>query len=129
MRNITRQISLEFLHKIIGTPYEKADCWEVVKFFYKNAFNVDLSQYDQESENPESVARYINFNKKNLIETKDPRVGDIILFRMLGHNAHVGVYLDNRRFLHSVERIGCAIDLMHNWEKRIQGIYRWPDFA
>jgi cell wall-associated NlpC family hydrolase len=124
MRQLT---SLEFLPKLIGIPYEEKDCWDIVKDFYAYAFGVDLSAYDIVPQDIKANEGQIERQKVFFEKTKNPQMGDIILFTVLGHNAHVGVYLDQERFLHSKKTIGCVVERFGHWENRIEGIYKWPE--
>ena len=136
MNSTARQTSLDFLHKILGTPYEEKDCWEVVKFFYLNYFKIDLSEYDIIPQDRKTNAvqikrRQIYFDRIDNQDTNanvfiKSQIGDILLFSVLGYNSHVGIYLNEHQFLHSSIGIDCVIDRLHNWKKRIRGIYRWP---
>ena len=123
-----QQTSLEFLSKLIGIPYKEKDCWDIIKLFYKYAYDVDLSEFDIVPQDREGNANQIN--KKSILfkEIEEPCLGDIILFRVLGHNSHVGVYLSKRHFLHTLSKTGCIIDQLSTWKRRIKGIYRWPQF-
>lgn len=122
-----RPISLEFLPKVIGVPYEEMDCWDIVKYFYAHAFDIDLSAYDIVPQDLKTNAPQIEKKKRFFDKIEEPRTGDIILFTVLGHNAHVGIYLDSSTFLHTKKSVGCAIERFEYWKKRIEGIYRWPE--
>lgn len=121
-----QQISLGFLPNLIGTPYDEKDCWDIVKEFYLQAFNINLSKFDIIPQDRKKTEKQMDKASISFKKIEQPRTGDIILFKVMGHNAHVGIYLNNRSFLHTKKKIGCVIEQFQNWEKRIQGFYRWP---
>lgn len=131
MKNIHQQ-AFQVFSKNIGVPYEESDCWDIVKKFYKEVLNQEISlksDYVIDSSGQEWAKKsheIVLGNASNFKKVKNPDFGDIILIRIWGITAHVGIFLDERSFLHTSEKTGCIIDSIKKWEKRIEGYYRWP---
>jgi cell wall-associated NlpC family hydrolase len=56
-----------------------------------------------------------------------PQHGDIVTFRIMGHEIHCGIMLNGSEFLHSLKgRMSCIEDLSHiNWRTRLTGVFRY----
>lgn len=120
--------------KYIGIPYKEngrdetgIDCWGLARLFYKQELNIELPSYTEEytgSSDPK-VLQAINYYKDNWVKTVAPKIGDLCLFNILGEPTHVGVYLENNRFLHARQGQTSAIESTKSiqWNKRLEGIY------
>lgn len=120
--------TLECLNSLIGIPYSEVDCWELVKKFYVNIFDIDLSSHNEtydNSLNPKETSRYMDIHKLSFDKVADPSLGDIMLLKVKGLNAHLGIYLGRGKMLHTMERTGSVIDKISRWETKIEGYYRW----
>ena len=123
------------LIKYIGIPYEKLDCYDLVKLFYVNELKVELpdltytrpenrdlrGKKNDQDEMIKLVDDQIGFFQK----VTTPEFGDIILIRIMGLPSHVGVYLGGRKMLHTREGSGAVIDSVDKWQKRIIGYYKY----
>lgn len=122
--------------KYIGIPYKESgrdengiDCWGLARLFYKQELGIDLPSYETEtvrSFDPKlskSVEEFIS----NWTKTAAPKLGDLCLFNILGEPIHVGLYLENGRFLHAREGHSSVIESIKkpNWNKRLEGIYTY----
>lgn len=126
MKNIRQQIFQESSAKFIGVPYDKYDCWGIVKMFYSEIMGIDIKllNFSNEFSNKE-INDIVAIEKNNYIKVKNPEFGDIIVLNMFGFAAHIGIYLYDNRFLHTSKKTDSIIDLLPRWEKRIEGFYRW----
>jgi len=118
-----------FLIKYIGTPYSELDCWEVVQRFYTEIKGIDLriaSRYSDPT-NKKIISRIVEVEKDNFYKVDEPRLGDIMLMRVDGVLAHVGIYLCPGKFFHTFKSTGCAIVSIYTWAKKIEGYYRWQN--
>lgn len=95
-------ISPEFaraLVSLVGTPYERMNCWRLVQFAYATA---GLSLPD------DYYAALRLF--RTLSADEDPEPGDVVVMR--NHpivTNHVGVYLGERQFIHSIEETNVCV--------------------
>jgi cell wall-associated NlpC family hydrolase len=119
-----QQTSKEF-SKLIGIPYNKMDCWQVAKEFYKLVFEIELKHYYQETPtNRDLKSNLIYSNKGDFIEVESPQFGDLITIKLYGVECHIAVFLGSGKMLHTSGNTGCIIDSLKKWEKLITGYYR-----
>ena len=125
MKDIHQHFSLDSLLKFVGIPYEKMDCYELTQYFYRENFDIELKTlYGQIRPTPLQTDNLVDSQCKNVWkEVTNPQFGDIILINIMGIASHIGVYLNDKHFLHSRKGVGSAIDRYGKWEKRIKGYY------
>lgn len=122
--------------KYIGIPYlEKgrdtygADCWGLVRLIYKNEYNIDLPSFSTEyTQSDTSRIQELISQYKEGWEVQDyPKIGNIILFRVLGNEAHVGVVTSPTHFIHVRENQSTVIESLESpsWSRRIIGYYSY----
>lgn len=119
------------LRKYIGRSYEQYNCFDLVREFYEDNFGLEIKNY-WEGPAPErkQVASLIITNKGDFVKVEDaPKYGDIMIIRLYGVECHVGVYIENGRFLHSARNIGSIIDRVERYNKMIAGYYRHRERA
>lgn len=126
MKNTHPHFSQESLIDLIGLPYRSFDCWDVIKLFHRKVMKLDIeiNIYDRHTIGKKGVSRLIEIEKRHFRQVSVPEVGDVIVFRIMGIASHVGVYVGDGSFLHTMEKTGCVIDKLAKWEKRIEGIFR-----
>lgn len=90
-----------------GTPYRLGgnsrsgiDCSAFVQTTFNELFNIKL---------PRTTNQQVRIGKK--IGRSELQAGDLVFFRKGGH---VGIYLENDRFLHASTRLGVTISRMDN---------------
>lgn len=113
------------LRKYIGRDYDSYNCLDLVREFYKDHYNLELKDY-YEGSTPErnEAASLIVSNKGDFVEVSDPQFGDIVVIKLHGMECHLGVYIENGRFLHSARTIGSLLDRTERYSKMIAGYYR-----
>lgn len=123
----------KFLIKFIGAPYSSFDCWDITKLFYLDVMDIDfgiVTNYGipgQDEEYRKKVSNIIEIHSSKFQKVDTPIFGDIILFKILGITSHIGVYIGEGKFLHSIREVGCAVEPVKKWEHRLEGYYRWRD--
>ncbi len=127
--------------KYIGIPYvvgkesyDEADCYGLCKLYAKNELGVILPDYMYTTLDNEAVAEAAILTAKHGLglgwtKVDKPEHGDIVTFRILGHETHCGIMLEGTQFLHSLAgRMSCIEDLTNiNWTHRHAGSYRWQN--
>jgi cell wall-associated NlpC family hydrolase len=93
-----------------GTTKKGVDCSGFVRAVYRNAFHVDL---------PRTTAGQIRVGIP--VSRHALRPGDLVFFSPPGYPRHVGIYLDNNRFLHASKSTGVTMSA-------IEGGYWAPYF-
>lgn len=100
-------------HRLGGTDKRGVDCSALVQAIFRNAFQVDLPRTSKEQSR---VGQKVKFKEK--------RPGDLVFFVDRGRN-HIGVVVDNRRFLHSSSKYGVVISEFEGyWAPRLKRINR-----
>ena len=123
-------------NKYIGLPYQDKgrdangiDCWGLVRLVYKEEFNVELPSFTDEyvSETRDSIQELISIQKESWEKTDTPEAGDVIVFRILGLDSHVGIYIGNNKFLHALENHSSVIESLDSvhWKNRVSGIFKY----
>lgn len=90
-----------------GTPYRLGgnsragiDCSAFVQLTFDNLFNIQL---------PRTTSQQVRSGKQ--IGRSDLQAGDLVFFRA---GRHVGIYLEDGRFLHASTRLGVTISRLDN---------------
>jgi len=123
--SLTHPNSTPAYSKLIGTPYEKRDCWGVAVDFYQIELNIKLLEYYSEIPETRDNARDMIYScMKDFKKVEDRQYGDLILIKLYGIECHIGIYLGNGQMLHTTSHSGCVIDRLIRWEKLIVGFYR-----
>lgn len=89
----------ELLH---GDTRGGVDCWGLACLFYREQYQILLPTYNsyESLEDGAEIAECVELESQRWAEVKSPGPGDLLLFRLLGHPCHVGIYLEADRFLH-----------------------------
>lgn len=107
---------------LIGAPYSQWNCWQLVRHLYREACGENLD------EQPAYAWRHV----EEIWWQGDPddpltlsQQGDLWIMRAAGMASHhVGIVLDNLRFIHTRKRIGVCTELMARWQPRLLQIAR-----
>ena len=122
-------VGIPFLAK--GREKTGVDCWGLVKLVYEEQFNTILPSFADhyEYDDTERIAELTAQYKEAWEVTIEPKPGSVILFKVLGHVSHVGIYIGNNNFLHCRENHSSAIESLDsiNWNKRIAGYYNYAE--
>jgi hypothetical protein len=122
--------------KYIGLPYKDngrdidgIDCWGLVRLYYKEELGIDLPSYTTEyyGRSDPDISSLVNLYKDNWEKTTEYAPGDVIVFNMLGEPSHVGVYIDNNKFIHCRSGANSVVESLTSskWTKRIEGVYKY----
>ena len=125
MKNINQETFQEYLHNIIGKSYEQLDCWGIVKDFYKNIYDIDLPEfYTERPQNTKIVHEMITNERPLFNQVKTPKIGNVVLMKVLGVPVHLGIYIGESKILHTTKKTGCIIENESSFGKRrIEGYY------
>lgn len=128
MKNINQITSQEF-SSLIGIPWDKLDCWGIVRKFYflhRKELPPYYSTRPKDMEESEEIVSKAKSNYKE-VSFNDLRYGDIFLINLMGLNGHIGVYIGNGRMLHTSIKCNSVIVKVSQWKRRIVGVYRPRD--
>ena len=124
MSRKSRSISQGY-SKLIGEPYEKYNCWQIAKEFYRIVYGIELLHaFDNFPEDKEEIKHLIYSNMGSFEKVDTPQFGDIILLKIRGIESHIAVYLEKGMFIHTSKGTGCVLDRVSVWGKVIVGFYR-----
>jgi len=113
---------------LIGTPYDKKDCWGIVVEFYRLVYGIELKHYYDEVPQSRDIANNLIYhNKGDFKKVSEPMFGDIVLIKLFGIESHIAVYLGDGLILHTSKNTGCVIDRLSKWEKVVTGYFRVED--
>ncbi len=122
-------------YRLHGTTREGLDCWGLPRLWYLEQYGIELPSFgDRYGRELDAVERaHIadlvrgESEKWTRVRAGHEQRGDLVLFRVAGEEAHLGVVVDTGRFLHArpgtdscVERYDSPI-----WARRVAGFYRW----
>lgn len=120
-------IGLPFLAK--GRTRAGLDCWGLVRLVLLECCGVALPLWVEGYENIEPnprTAAWLRECAGSFTPVTEARPGDILLFRIGGDLAHVGLDIGAGRMLHIHEGINACIERWRGprWLPRLEGIYR-----
>lgn len=119
-------MSVKNIAKYIGKPYETYHCFDLVKEFYLDLFQLDLKHFYEGETVPSrtEVQSLIVTNKGEFEKVEEPQFGDIIVVNLYGYSCHIAVYLYENLMLHTIRGVGSCIEPIKKYEKMIEGYYR-----
>lgn len=135
MRNTSQQTFAAF-SDLIGSAYDKVNCWQLVKEFYRLEMGRELSGIFDESHVPvDAEIQNLIWASKGDFERVDlslssPQKGDILVFKIKGFESHIGVVLASFHFAHSTKAYGVVTERLSGiWFRRLSGVYRLKEEA
>ena len=106
-----------YVADLIGIPFEKMPCWELVREIYKRE-RKPLPDY-REMLNGETVC------SKLVQRIYTPEKGCICVYSLYGKTIdHVAVYLGMNPIIHATEGSGVCIEPFSRYATRLKGLYR-----
>lgn len=115
----------EFIDDWYGTPYrlggttkKGVDCSAFSQFLFTSVYGLSIPRTAREQ-----------YNLTNRISRTELKEGDLIFFNTRGGVSHVGVYLQNNKFVHASTSGGVMISDIFDeyWVKRFVGVGRLKD--
>ncbi len=110
------------------------DCWGLVKYVGDIGFGFDIPDFQIDCEDKNKIyLQFLERTKREFepIERSEVRPGDFVAINMLVHTPsivqHFGIMVDNKRFIHTLEKQGPQITAITDiaYKNRIRGFYRW----
>lgn len=131
------QTELDF-NRYIAIPYKSKgrdisglDCYGLVRLVLDEQFGVKLPSFDDKYDNEKDirVQEIIAQQKEGWIQLDKPEIGSVVLFKVLGHEQHVGIVISDSKFLHIREGKDSVVDSLNSttWKKRIVGYFKYKE--
>lgn len=124
-------------NKYIDIPYRDGgrdasglDCWGLVRLVYKDQYNIQLPNLSDQyttAKDHDQVSEVLAREKENWSAQQTAEVGDVIVFKMLGAETHVGIYLGDSKFLHIREGVNSVVESVDSrlWKHRLVGYFKY----
>ena len=116
VEKLTNKKLVDYMHQWYSVPYriggtskEGIDCSAFVQGIVGDAFGVQL---------PRTAREQALFCSE--IEKKDLQEGDLVFFNTTGGISHVGLYINNNKFIHASTSMGVVISDLDEpyWQRR-----------
>ena len=126
------------INKYIGIPFKAngrdstgLDCWGLVRLVYKQEYNIDLPSFTTEYDinDDERIKELFDQYKEGWIKLDFPEPGCAVIFNILGETTHIGIFVENNKFLHVREGMDSVLESLENqkWNRRVQGFYKYNE--
>lgn len=127
--NFEKYIGIPFLEK--GRDATGLDCWGLVRLIYKQEYNINLPSFatDYTLSDDDRIGELFAQYKEGWEVLDNPQPGSAVIFRMFGTESHIGVVVDNSRFIHVREGRDTVIESLESgkWAKRIVGFFQYSE--
>lgn len=115
-----------------GQTHEGLDCWQLARIVAREQFGIDYPDYDiaDPCDGPQVGARSREITAAppwRQVTIAEARPPDVVVFRVLPHPSHVGVFLTPQWFLHIRAGTCSALGRLDAiiWRHRIDGVFRY----
>lgn len=127
---------MNWVNDYIGIAYKEKgrdrdtglDCWGLVRLIQREQFGNELPSFvEQQSSDPEKLQEIFATQREGWIAVDEYKVGDVVLFRMLGYEMHVGTYIGENKFIHVREGFDSVVERLDSgkWKSRKVGVFRY----
>ena len=102
-------------YRLGGTTRDGIDCSALVQIMYITQYGINLPRTAREQ-----------YDATQRISRTDLKEGDLVFFNTQGGVSHVGIYLQNNKFVHASSGGVAISDLFESyWERRFIGVGRY----
>jgi len=127
---MTRYLQIPFVDK--GRTFQGADCYGLVKLYFKNELNINIPETNITAEQPNRIMiNYLNEISKNWEEIQHPETNCVIALAMHENHpklvTHFAVMINDKKVLHTLRKINAHIVDVDNIQIKpfIKGYFRW----
>lgn len=118
-----------------GTTREGLDCWNLPRLWYLEQYGIELPSFGDrygralDAAERAHIAEIVRGESEQWarIRAGHEARGDLVLFRVVGAESHLGLVLDTGRFLHARPAVGSCVERYDSpvWARRVVGFYRY----
>lgn len=117
--------------KYIGLPFQKYDCFNLVKLIYKEVhkkhiLDTNIKHYESDLINQSYLSEVDNW-----VEVKEPQEGDIMAIRLNSNYPHLTTHfsycLNDKQILHTTSKTNAVVENITKYYKLSSGFYRHKD--
>lgn len=114
------------LSKYVGREYEDYNCFDLAKEFYRDFYDLNIQHYFEGERVPpkHEIECLIKSSIGDFEKVQSPKFGDVIAIKLYGYTSHIGIYVGEGEFLHSIQGTGSCLDKISRYERMIDGYYR-----
>lgn len=122
-----KYLDLEFKEK--GRGNDGVDCYGLFRMIYANELGISLpsfTEYENTKDYHAIKSLIQNNSEKEWYEVETPQKFDGVLFRIFGHPVHMGLMIDENRFIHIEHGFNSCVEWYNGsmWKNRLIGFYR-----
>jgi cell wall-associated NlpC family hydrolase len=127
--SISKFIGIPFVNG--GRDYSGCDCWGLVKLIYKELANIDLPEYHISCHDTAKISTAVNMSRRDWVKLAAPEVPCLVVMYLDRENpimpSHVGVYVGNGEFIHTIEKQNSRIEKTSHlfYKNIIEGYYAY----
>lgn len=117
-----------------GRGPDAYDCWGLVVDFYRRELDIELPQLLEGYETTRdlgAIAVLAAREKARWTPIEEPAAlaGDVVEFRVLGEESHVGLVVARGMFLHALRSQGVVLERWRSphWSARFLGVFRYGE--
>ena len=119
--------------KYIGVPFQKYDCFNLVKLIYKQEYDKHILNTEVKHNQSDLINQSYLGEVDNWIEVKTPLEGDIVAIRLDSNYPHLvthfGVMINDKQLIHTMQNTNCVVENVTKYYKLVAGFYRHKDLA
>ena len=119
--------------KYIGLPFEKYDCFNLVKLIYKEVHNKDILDTNIKHYESEKINNQYEDESLNWLKVDEAKEGDIVAIRLDSNIpkivTHFGVMINDKQMIHTTEKTNCVVENISKYYKLVAGFYRNKDLV
>lgn len=123
--NVEKYVGISY--EVNGRDMQSVDCYGLVYLIYKNELGIDLPSFAEDGIDANRTQELIAQYKEGWEPTENIQAGDVVIFRILGIEAHIALAIDSERFIHARIGYNSAIERFDSskWKTRFVGSYKY----
>ncbi len=130
MIELEKYIGIPFVDK--GRTLDGADCYGIVKLYYKEFLNIDIEEIIANPDNAKSCfVKYLDQISRNWKQENHAVKNSVVAMSTNPQHpnmiTHFGVMIDDKRMLHTFKNVQCHVICIDNpiIKTQIKGFYSW----